>query len=388
MDPTSTPGKRAVENYLNHERALRRASDVARALDDATKRLEVTAWSSARASDGNSAESIELRTLMRLRDDARILVHSLRALTLAMASHDESERMDAGALSERLERERRACVASAARALESAMSERQVVRDAMEFLEMPGDREMLQRAEEIRERSWSEDSFASAPPTRAATPAALFAADRYDEDDLNSLSEDDAARMYDTFNAYSAPITPRSFVGVAEAYESAVKSNGVDDSPGGISEDSAYGSPKTNAKSSGKPSMKRYSTKSSNGGIWAGIAVGAIAVGTAMRFASTPQCAALQAFLAIKAASAKRGAQAAIAGAATRAMKKLKSALDRPKPSEERVDSIPSPTVNESRRASGAMLGLEAPQNSVKRSFATRPASELRWKPSVVHGHG
>jgi len=323
-----------------------------------------------------------------LRDDVRILVNSLRALTLAMASHDASERMDAGALSERLERERRACVTSAARALESAMSERQAVRDAMEFLEIPGDREMLQRAEEMRERSWSEESFASGAHARAATPTALFAADRYDEEDLSSMSEEDAVRMYDTFNAYSAPMTPRSFVGVAEAYESAVKSNHVDDSPGGISEDSAYASPKTNAKSSGKPVMQRNSTKSSNGGIWAGIAVGAIAVGTAMRFASTPQCAALQAFLAIKAASAKRGAQAAIARAASRATEKLKSAMERPKASKERVDSIPAPTASESRRASGAMLGLEAPQNSVKRSFATTPASELRWKPSVVHGHG
>ncbi|CEG01282.1 unnamed product [Ostreococcus tauri] len=384
MPTPFSPRRRENEIFFNHERALRRAVATQRTVTQAMQRAEVNAWTHQsrddphRASD-DSADAIELRALHRVNDNLSNVVNALRQLTTALRSNDELDRRRAESLSEHLERARRDGVRACARALESATSERNAVRECMEFLEVPGDREMIQREEEARERSMSEEYDAA---TRTSSPASFLHAEPkfVDDEDVDAMSEEEATKMFAQYNAFSAPMTPQNLArrgGVSDVYVSEVKSSrGVTlrDSPGGMSEDSAYGSPNADTKGDKTPMNSRGKRASSgNGGIWAGVALGALAVGAAMRFAATPQAAALQAVATMVATHAKRG----VVGAATVA----KSASSH---AHARVTEMRA----QSKRQAAKSGGLEAPYQSVKRSFAETPAVKRRWKPAISQAQG
>ena len=97
-------------------------------------------------------------------------------------------------------------------------------------------------------RREAERAFAPTAFGARKEKGAVKAAQTVDED---SMSDADCAKMFDKFNAYSQPETPmyQNSYETRAFLESEVKSNRMMDSPGGgMSEDSAYGSPENRGK--------------------------------------------------------------------------------------------------------------------------------------------
>ena len=284
---------------------------LARALTDAIQRQEVHQWSRGAAT---TTVELELRALCTARDALEVMARGARRARRRRRGRTRRETERAGAA---LERARRRAFAATMKALEGVSEEREALRRVREFLEMPGDLEMYARMmDDGLEAMKSSESppRAATEATRAAeTPTSFLGAKERDDlavSDEDVASEEEAVRVFQTFNAYSQPMTPRTYHHNGyqlDSFESEVKSNRYGDSPGGISEDSAYGAQDdADAK---KGAVK--ASKTHNGGAWVAVALGAIAAAGLMRAAATPQVAALKALAALKMGAFKRRAAGA-----------------------------------------------------------------------------
>lgn len=372
---------------------------LARALTDAIQRQEVHQWSRGAAT---TTVELELRALCSARDALEVMSAALDAATAA-ARADSRETERAGAA---LERARRRAFAATMKALEGVSEEREALRRVREFLEMPGDLEMYARMmDDGLEAMKSSESPPRTAREATETPTSFLGAKERDDlamSDEDVASEEEAVRVFQTFNAYSQPMTPRTYHHNGyqlDSFESEVKSNRYGDSPGGISEDSAYGAQDdADAKKGAVESSKTH-----NGGAWVAVAVGAIAAAGLMRAAATPQVAALKALAALKMGAFKRRAASAAQKASQHAIGKAKQAFAKKKRAVEATpmaDRRATYVVKHTRGSFGGDAGLEALEHAGTRGVASIrvssdtsslvdvPARDYRWKPSVMIGRG
>ena len=370
-------------------------------LTDAIQRQEVHQWSRGVAT---TTVELELRALCDARDALEVMARALDgAMAATRVNGRETERAGAA-----LERARRRAFAATMKALESVSEEREALRRVREFLEMPGDLEMYARMMndgfEVMKSSESPLRAATEATRAAETPTSFLGAK--ERDDLavsdEDVSEEEAVRLFETFNAYSQPMTPRTYHHNGyqlDSFESEVKSNRYGDSPGGISEDSAYGAQDdADAK---KGAVK--ASKTHNGGAWVAVALGAIAAAGLMRAAATPQVAALKALAALKMGAFKRRAAGAAQKVSQNALVKAKEAFTKKKRAAEATpmaDRRATYVVKHTRAAFEGDAGLEALEHAGTRgvasirvssdrsSFVDIPSRDYRWKPSVMIGRG
>lgn len=396
------------------ESALARAQSLARKLNDAISRCEVNAWthvggSTAGGASSESADSIELRALVDVHGALEEMTHRLHAMCDASGGRGSPvgrELRDFNALSEALEGARRAAFGACLKALEGVNEERSVVREVREFVEMPGDLEMMHRAEEMRGGHYQH----SQERAERTTPQQRYFAGA-DDADVERREEETTVRHAMTGGAYAPMFTPRTYRDNAyamDAFESEVKSNRYDaptrDSPGGMSEDSAYNDDVVRGKG------RKTRRDDENGKGWVMFALGAVAVGAVMRFAASPQCAALKALCALRASDAKRRVSRAVRDATSKTVGGVKHAIEgrrNARVTERRRrwdDGTARRSVYEVKHTRAALeseSGLEAldhkgttgvatvrigPPNGG--GFSAMPARDYRWKPSVMLGRG
>lgn len=375
-----------------HEAASRRARHLASDLRDAVSRCEARAWSGG---GDESADSIELRLIARVHAAVETMSHRLHAMVRALEASEREERGELRGLSEELEKARREAFAATVRALEGVNEEREVCRACVAFLEMPGDREMTMRdrgedaagvggaAESPLRAARREAERAFAPTAFGARKekGAVKAAQTVDED---SMSDADCAKMFDKFNAYSQPETPmyQNSYETRAFLESEVKSNRMMDSPGGgMSEDSAYGSPENRGKVS----------KARGGGLGglASFALGTAVAALATMGLNTTRGDALKRAAFDRAKYASRGVQAM----ARKTSSAVKDAVDK---KTRAAEAAPRPTartyeVRHTRRArknDETASTIDRYGREDTSGIERARVQNYRWKPSVVIGHG
>jgi len=392
------------------ESAAARAQSLARKLNDAISRCEVNAWTHVGGSSSESADSIELRALVDVHGALEEMTHRLHAMcdVGGRGSPVGRELRDLNAMSEALEGARRAAFGACLKALEGVNEERSIVREVREFVEMPGDLEMMHRAEEMRGMSgqYQQQHERTTPQQRFFVGA--------DDADVERREEETVGRaMID--GAYAPMFTPRTYRDnsyAIDAFESEVKSNRyvapTRDSPGGMSEDSAYD--EDNIRGKGGKTRRGAKKGDGNGKGWVMFALGAVAVGAAMRFAASPQCAALKALCALRASDAKRRVSRAVRDATSKTVSGVKHAIEGRKKARaterrRRCDAGASPRpvyeVKHTRASLESESGLEALDHKgtigvatvrigppSAGGFSTMPARDYRWKPSVMLGRG
>ena len=416
--PTPTPAMPHGSPVMRHgspsptESALARAQSLARKLNDAISRSEVNAWTHVGGSTASSesADSIELRALVDVHGALEEMAHRLHAMCDASGGRGSPvgrELRDFNALSEALEGARRAAFGACLKALEGVNEERSVVREVREFVEMPGDLEMMHRAEEMRGVHYQHAQ-------ERTTPQQRYFAGADDADVERREEETTGVRRAMTGGAYAPMFTPRTYRDNAyamDAFESEVKSNRYEaptrDSPGGMSEDSAYDDDVV--VRGGKGGKTRRGDENGKG--WVMFALGAVAVGAVMRFAASPQCAALKALCALRASDAKRRVSRAVRDATSKTVGGVKHAIEgrrNARATERQRRRADAGTarrsvyeVKHTRAALESESGLEAldhkgttgvatvrigPPNGG--GFSTMPARDYRWKPSVMLGRG
>jgi len=387
-----------------HEAASRRARDLATHLRDAVARCEARAWSTGRLDEG--ADAIELRLLARVHACVETMSHRLCAMVRALEADGREERSELRGLSESLERARREAFAATVRALEGVNEEREVCRACVVFLEMPGDRAMamgdderdvrvverdvaespLRAARREAERAFAPSGTSGGAVVKPMTTAVVQPTTLVDDE---SMSDADCAKMFDKFNAYSQPETPmyQNSYEARAFQESEVKSNRVMDSPGGgISEDSAYGSPEHR----GKATRGKVSQAGGGLGGLASFALGtALAVLATMGLNTTRGDALKRAAIA-RAKDAGRGMKTM----ARKTSSAVKDAVDKKTTRDAEASAQPAPRTYEIRHTRRVGENEEV-ASTIDRygrenvSGMTRArVQNYRWKPSVVIGHG
>jgi len=335
--------------------------------------------------------------------------HRLRAMVRALEADGREERSELRGWSEALERARREAFAATVRALEGVNEEREVCRACVAFLEMPGDRAMAAMGDEDEEdgrvdgvaesplraaRREAERAFAPSgtsgggavvkPMTAVVQPPTATLVD--DE----SMSDADCAKMFDKFNAYSQPRTPmyRNSYEARAFQESEVKSNRVVmESPGGgISEDSAYGSPENRGKA------MRGKVSQAGGGLGglASFALGTAFAALATMGLNTTRGDALKRAAIARAKDAGRGMKTM----ARKTSSAVKDAVDKKTTRDAEAAAPPAPRTYEIRHTRRVGENEEV-ASTIDRygredvSGMTRArVQNYRWKPSVVIGHG
>lgn len=385
-----------------HEAASRRARDLANHLRDAVARCESRAWSTGRLDEG--ADAIELRLLTRVHACVETMSHRLRAMVRALEADGREERSELRGLSEALERARREAFAATVRALEGVNEEREVCRACVAFLEMPGDRAMamgeddedvgvcvaespLRAARREAERAFAPRGTSGGAVMKPMTTAVVQPTATLVDDE--SMSDADCAKMFDKFNAYSQPRTPmyQNSYEARAFQESEVKSNRVMDSPGGgISEDSAYGSPENRGKA------MRGKVSQAGGGLGglASFALGTALAALATMGLNTTRGDALKRAVIARAKDAGRGMKTM----ARKTSSAVKDTVDKKTTRAAEAAAPPAPRTYEIRHTRRVGENEEV-ASTIDRygredvSGITRArVQNYRWKPSVVIGHG
>lgn len=341
----------------------------------------------------------------------------MRAMVRALEANGREERSELRGLSEALERARREAFAATVRALEGVNEEREVCRACVAFLEMPGDRAMAAMGDDDDERDARDGGVAESPlraarreAERAFAPSGALggggqrgmsgggavvkpvvvqpmAATLVDDE---SMSDADCAKMFDKFNAYSQPQTPmyQNSYEARAFQESEVKSNRVMmDSPGGgISEDSAYGSPENRGKA-----MRGKASRAGGGlGGLASFALGTALAALATMGLNTTRGDALKRAAIARAKDAGRGMKTM----ARKTSSAVKDAVDKKTTRDAEAAAPPAPRTYEIRHTRRVGENEEV-ASTIDRygredvSGMTRARVQTyRWKPSVVIGHG
>ena len=397
---------------------LRRARALTHALTDAISRCEVNTWSAPHVDAlGTDADAMELDALTAI---ARAM-EDMTELLYAFDSAEPNGR-DARAqarLSADLERARRLVFSASARALERVNGEREVCREALAFVEMPGDREYVDVVEHAHQEDEQKISSKSAmePLTKNTF--------------LRAVNDDDFAASYGVDQFGIRPMTPMNGAkddmemysgrlgSPTAAYGESDSVKSSDYSPGGMSEDSARyyndrdagADDHAAAKSDGAKAKHRTSEKNGQG--WLAFALGAVLAGGAMRFAGSPRAAAMGAEARRRATAAKTRATNAArdsliatskalgntvnAQRARLAARKSQRASDVKKSDVKVENEEPSYEVVHTRATLNNDAGLRGIDRERTRAiatvrvgdeFATMPARDFRWKPNVLLGRG
>ncbi len=395
---------------------LRRARALTHALTDAISRCEVNTWSAptvdALGTDADAMELDALTSIARAMEDMTELLYAFES----GAANARDARAQAR-LSADLERARRLVFSASARALERVNGEREVCREALAFVEMPGDREYVDVVEQYNPEDEHKVSKMTAEPLKTNT----F---------LRAANDEDFAASYGVDQFGIRPMTPvNAPAGVDDMYfgrlDSPVVAYGESDSvkscdysPGGMSEDSAryyndrdVGSDDHTAKSGDAKAKQRSSEKNGQG--WLAFALGAVLAGGVMRFAGSPQAAALGAEARRRATEAKKRATNAArdsviattkavgntvnAQRARFAAQKSQRASDIKNSDVKGASEEPMYEVVHTRATLNNDAGLRGMDRERTRAiatvrvgdeFATMPARDFRWKPNVLLGRG